>query len=100
PRPIWDLSVAAGDNREAHQEWIASIPDLEAAPTPSRSAKVFASCKSLPKYCKEGFPLAVRKQKISLFDTTAMISKDVVIKRYRGSSAFIDAMIASGTNIS
>ncbi len=59
--------------------------------------KVYASCNSLPKCCRDGFAVAIRGQKISFFDTAAMTPREVRIRRYRGSSAFFDAMIELGT---
>lgn len=58
-----------------------------------RETKVYVSCKSLPRCCKKGFTVAIRKAKLSFFDIADMAPKEVAIKRYRGASAFLDAMV-------
>ncbi len=62
-----------------------------------RAANVYFSCKALPKCCETGFPVAVSKQKISFFDTSEFVPMEVVIKRYRGATAFFHAMVEQGT---
>lgn len=58
-----------------------------------RAKKVYVSCKPLPRCCREGFTVAIRKNKLSFFNTAAMAPMEFTIKRYRGASAFLDAVI-------
>lgn len=57
------------------------------------ATNVYVSCKSLPRCCKDGVTVAIRKAKLSFFDIAEMAPKEVAIKRYRGASAFLNAMV-------
>ena len=62
-----------------------------------RSAKAYLSCKSLPKCCQTGCLIAVGQRKISFFETAQMTPVEVLVKKYRGASAFLDALIEVDT---
>lgn len=57
--------------------------------------KVFVSCKSLPRCCREGVSIAIRRRKISFMNTAVPEPREVSIERYRTASAFIEAMTSS-----
>lgn len=53
----------------------------------------YLSCKAMPKCCKEGSIIAVSRRKISVLDTSTWAAVEIAIKRHRGASAFLNAMI-------
>jgi hypothetical protein len=60
--------------------------------TPAKD--VYASAKSLPRFCREGLPITIKKKKISFINPATLEPMEVSIDRYRGASAFINAMAA------
>lgn len=57
-----------------------------------RAAKIYFSCKSLPKFCAKGLLIAIGKQKVSYIDSVTLAPVEIAIKRYRGAASFLDAM--------
>lgn len=60
------------------------------------SRKLFMAARSLPRSLSEGTVVAVGRGWISYLDLDSMLPREIPVRRFRGASAFVDAMIDGG----